>query len=456
VDARSRETIAGDLRATAVQQGWPPWRLSQAIHQQAGSPTLLMAWRLASGQTQEQVTAGLRGLAADRGTPCAPGPSKQQLSRWENGHETPGRFYGPLLGLWYRTTSDRLGLADDDPIVAMNAPAATAAEEDNDVERRRFLQVAAAAPLIPALDETRRKMNADLRHVLPADELTRWHDIADAHTAAYGQQPPARLLASLQPDLADLADLTRGYPRERDLSLIASRLCGLTGALHTDLGNDRQAGDWLHTAARYAALSGDTTQQYWVAIAQAMSALYGPRPDQVITIATRARAELGSHACAPAAQLAGLAARAHAKGSRPAAARAELSQAGQILGKAATDNGFFGFPERELLMYQSGVLTAIGDTAAWDAQATALDAYPPDDPMDRPLIRLDRARYLATQERDPHAAAQAALTAITDLPTPLRVPLLITQAKAITTEITALSAQAASQYCEELAALTPQ
>jgi hypothetical protein len=454
VDARSREKTAGDLRATAGQQGWSPWQLAQAIHQQAGSPTLLMAWRLATGQTQEQVTAGLRGLAADRGTPCAPGPSKQQLSRWENGHEVPGRFYGPLLGLWYRTTSDRLGLADDDPIVTLNAPAAVAAAEEEHVERRRFLQVAAATPIIPALDETRRRMNADLRHVLPADEVTRWHDIADAHTAAYGRRAPAQLLASLQPDLSDLADLTRDYPRERDLSLIASRLCGLTGALHTDLGNDRQASDWLHTAARHAALSGDTTQQYWVATAQAMSALYGPRPGQVITIASRTRAELPSHPCAPAAQLAGLTARAHANADRPAAARTELSQAGQILAKTPPDSGFFGFPERELLMYQSSVLTSIGDPAAFDAQTAALDAYPADDPMDRPLIRLDRARHLTTQARDPHAAARTAITAITDLPAPLRVPLLITQAKTLTPAIAAISPQAASHYHEELTALT--
>lgn len=452
VDARSREKIAGDLRAAAGQQGWPPWRLTQAVHEKAGTPTLLMAWRLASGQTQEQVTAGLRGLAADRGTPCAPSPSKQQLSRWENGHESPGRLYGPLLGLWYRTTASRLGLAGDDPIVT-NVPAPAAAEED-DVDRRQFLQLAAAAPLIPALDETRRKMNADLRHVLPADEVSRWSDITDAHVAAYGQRPPAQLLASLQPDLADLADLTGGYPRERDLSLVAARLCGLTGALHTDLGNDRQASDWLHTAARYAGLSGDTAQQYWAAVAQAMSALYGQQPGQVITIAGRARAGLGESACAPAAQLAGLTARAYAGAGRADEARAELDRAGQLLGRSAPDGGFFGFPERELLMYQSAVLTGIGDPAAPDAQAQALAAYPADDPMDRPLIRLDQARYLAAQARDPHAAAQAALGAITDLPAALRVPLLVTQARAVAPAISALSPQAAGRYHEELTALT--
>jgi hypothetical protein len=185
-----------------------------------------------------------------------------------------------------------------------------------------------------------------------------------------------------------------------------------------------------------------------------MSALYGPRPDQVIAIASRTRAELASHACAPAAQLAGLTARAHAKAGRLAAARTELGQAGQILAKTAPDSGFFGFPERELLMYQSGVLTSIGDPAAFDAQTAALDSYPADDPMDRPLIRLDWARHLAARARDPHAAAQTAITAITDLPAPLRVPLLITQAKTLTPVIAAISPQAASQYHEELTALT--
>jgi hypothetical protein len=43
-----------------------------------------------------------------------------------------------------------------------NVPAPVAAEEDENVDRRQFLQLTAAAPLTPALDETRRKMNADL------------------------------------------------------------------------------------------------------------------------------------------------------------------------------------------------------------------------------------------------------------------------------------------------------
>jgi len=64
------------------------------------------------------------------------------------------------------------------------------------------------------------------------------------------------------------------YPQQHDLARLASRLCGLTGAVHTDLGDRRAARDWLHTAGRYAGMSGDLATRYWVAMAQAMTATY--------------------------------------------------------------------------------------------------------------------------------------------------------------------------------------
>jgi hypothetical protein len=452
VDARGRSGVVSRLQATAAEQGWPPWQLTQAIHQAAGTPTLLMAWRLACGQSQAEVTAGIRGLAADKDSPCAPNPSTQQLSRWENGHETPGPFYRPLIGLWFRTTVDRLGFGSDDPIVTLEPKAVPAAVEEDDVERRRFLQVTATVPVLARLDDIRRRMDTGLRHTLPADEITRWNDIATTHIAAYGQRPPAQLLASLSPDLAELADLTAQYPRERDLSLTASQMCGLTGALHTDLEHDRAARDWLYTAARYAQMSGDTTQQYWVAMAQAMSAFYSPDPLRAVTIAGRTRASLGDGACPPAAQLAGLAARAYARAGRAAEARAGLQTAERLHGKAPADAGFFGFPERELLMYRSQVLTLTGDPAAWEAQTSALAAYPADDPMDRPLIRFDRARHQARSE-DADAAAATAIQAITDLPASMRVPLLAAQACALAADIGQTAPATAKRYREELAPL---
>ncbi|WP_431917998.1 hypothetical protein [Nonomuraea jabiensis] len=98
MDPQSRDVICAELRATAAAEDWSPWQLVQAIHDKAETPTLLMAWRLAAGQTQADVIAGIRGLAADDGHPLLPQqPSIPHYSRWENGHGLPGRFYRRYL-----------------------------------------------------------------------------------------------------------------------------------------------------------------------------------------------------------------------------------------------------------------------------------------------------------------------------------------------------------------------
>ena len=85
MDARSREKIAGDLRATAGQQGWPPWRLTQAVRQEAGTPTLLMAWRLACGQTQDEAAGRVSPLLARRIAACLAAVAAGSVVTLENG-----------------------------------------------------------------------------------------------------------------------------------------------------------------------------------------------------------------------------------------------------------------------------------------------------------------------------------------------------------------------------------
>jgi hypothetical protein len=369
---------------------------------------------------------------------------------------------------------ERLGLAaNDDPAVTLISRASTtqpvaSPDEEDDVERRQFLSIAAVTPIaaalptaspgLGALDEIRGRMNTDLRHALPTHEVDRWQTIAADHVADYGTIAPAALLHRMAPDLADLADLARSYPRERDLNLTAARLCGLVGALHTDLGNDRPAREWLHTAAGYARHSGDLTQRYWIAMAQAMGAFYAkhPSPARVIKIAHDARRELGDATAAPAAQLAGLAARAHAAlPNQRQQARAALDQAQRLFDRltpAHTDERFWGFPPGEMLMYRSQVLTRIHAPEAWDAQDNALAAYPSNDPMDRPLILLDRARMLAAR-READAAAHTATNAIENLAPALRVPLLIDQAQTLAHELRPVSPNIAAQYREHIDAL---
>ena len=410
-----------------------------------------MAWRLAAGLTQAELADSLRRLAADAGSPCSPStPSCQQISRWENGHDKPGAFYQGLLAAWYRTDPSRLGLVGDLKLMVEQGCLPNVAIQEDDVNRRSFL--AAAAPILFQLDQIRRRMDTDLRRVLPAAEADQWAQIVDRHVSGYGTLPPGVLLERLAPDLSELADLVGQYPQQRDLTRLTSRLCGLTGALHTDLGDDRAARSWLHTGGRFAAVSGDAATQYWIAMAQAMAATYPPDPARVLAIAGKATAELGPYSCAAAAQLCGLAARAHAGLGDSRAAHTQLSAAERIadgLTPAQADEKFFGFPQREIAMYTAQVLTAAGDPAAWNAQTRALSGYPASDPVDRPLILLDRARLL-TDRGDPDEAARVAAEAITVLAPVWRVPLLTSVARAVGKAIAAVSPQTGRRYTQIL------
>lgn len=417
------------------------------------TPTLLMAWRLAISFTQAELAASLRKLAADAGSPCSPStPSCQQISRWENGHDRPGAFYQGLLIAWYRASPARLGLVRSAQRLAVlpSATDDTSPDIEDDVNRRSFLAV--AAPVLLNLDDTRRRMNTDLRHVLPAAEVDHWIQIGDQHLAAYGTVPPALLLARLAPDLSDLSDLAGQYPRERELTRLTARLGGLTGALHTDLGHSKAARDWLNTAGRYAAICGDPGIRYWIAMAQAMTAAYLPDPARVLATAEQATAMLGPYRAAPTAQLAGLAARAHAELGESRPARDRLADAAELaagLTAAQADEMFFGFPRREMDMYAALVLTELGDPAAQRAQADALDGYPAGDRMDRPLLLLCRARRLA-REGEPEEGAQVAVSTIAALPPAWRVPLLVSEARSVIKAVAATSPQAGRQYSDAL------
>ena len=159
-------------------------------------------------------------------------------------------------------------------------------------------------------------------------------------------------------------------------------------------------------------------------------------------------ATLGDAPNAPAAQLTGLAARTHARLGQHDLAGTELNTAPTIfsnLTATQTNEPFFGFPPAEMTMYSSQVLSRIDDPKAWDEQTKALAGYPDNDPMDRPLILLDRARYIAGQG-DP---SQAATIAITALPAELRVPLLLTQTRQIADLIAHRSPHAAADLREK-------
>lgn len=192
-------------------------------------------------------------------------------------------------------------------------------------------------------------------------------------------------------------------------------------------------------------------------MAQAMAVTYPANPQSVLALAGRAAAELGSHPSAGAAQLTGLAARAYAELGEHHAARTQLASAERIvasLTREQTDELFFGFPSRQLRMYTALILTAVGDPAAWNAQTDALSCYPDGDVMDRPLILLDRARYLA-KSGDAEQASNVAINTITAIAPAWRVALLASEARSVGESITAVSAQVGSQYTRLLGEALP-
>jgi hypothetical protein len=183
-----------------------------------------------------------------------------------------------------------------------------------------------------------------------------------------------------------------------------------------------------------------------------MTVTYPSDPGRVLALADKADVDLGPYSGAAAAQLTGLAARAHAALGHRAAAHSRLRAAERIASRltaAQADETFFGFPRREMTMYASQVLTVTGDPAAWQAQTDALACYPADDPMDRPLILLARARHLS-RHGEPDQAVHVGTTAITSIAPPFRVPLLISEARAVGQAISAVSAPAGRRYAQVL------
>ncbi|GAA3745057.1 hypothetical protein GCM10022205_34940 [Spinactinospora alkalitolerans] len=415
----------------------------QAVHFKAETPTLLMAWRLTCGHTQRQVVDGLGQVGDEAGAPCAPNTS--QLSRWEAGADRVGPFYRRLFALFYGASPAKLGFPVPPPPIA---PDPIDREGDDDVDRRGFLGIAATtAPVVLPLGEVRQRLESPLKRLLPAADLEHWVSVADRHIAAYGTCTPADLLSALSEDLEEISALAGRYSHQRELQMVAARLCGLTGALHTDLDDDAEARDWLATAGGYARLADDASMRTWGAMAQAMLAYYGHRPAEVIAVAERARRGIGGDGGAARVQLTGLAARAHARLGDHDTARDALTAATELFSSVPdeeADDGFFGFPETQLSMYESSVLSLIGDPGAWSAQTTALDAYA-GDPLSYSLILFDRARWQLRRGSVDDAAATA-VTALADLRPAERLPLLLDQARALGGGIAERSPGTAEDY----------
>ncbi|MEU0237702.1 helix-turn-helix transcriptional regulator [Nocardiopsis sp. NPDC006198] len=437
----ARARIAARLRREAEEGRWPRAHLVQQIHEQARTPTVLMAWRLAMGWSQLDLAREIRQASETTDKPCSPGPSPHQISRWESSGGTVSPYYRMLLASAYGVTPGHLG-ANVSGFHPLTTP------EGDDVHRRQFLTAAATTAAVVPLTDIRQILDAPLRRMLPASDLQHWSEVVDKHVTSYATTGPAHLIEALTPDLAEVSQLANRYPHQRDLQVITSRLCGLTGALHTDLDSSIEAQGWLRTAAGYARLADDAVMRTWLAMAGAMDAYYSHRPAETIRISTQAQESIGEAGGCALAQLLGLQARAHAiEGDRDAATEA-LHAARRVHEGAPVDDSFFGFPEKQLVAYSASVLSHTGDPAAWDVQEQAIELHH-DAPVDQAVLRLERADFQLLAG-DVDASAQTATQAVQGLAASERIPLLLDQAYAYASRLEELSPEAASDYRSHL------
>lgn len=267
---------------------------------------------------------------------------------------------------------------------------------------------------------------------------------AAEHASLYPATPPTVMLSRLANECAEVRTLSR----RRQPASVQSRLSATAALLTTmcadalmRLGDVHEARSWCRTAIHAADDSGEPRLRVLVRAQATMLPYYFGDPRQSVSTADAALAiecsPTPSTALAAAAK-----ARALARIGAAGAARDSIKLARRLFDEAGDpdSDAAFRFPAKRLLLYLSGALTWLGDTAAaCQAQDEALRLYGqvPAAPIDPALINLDRAMCLA-RDRRAQEAAVTAREAITNLPSPQRTEIILTMADGVAAIVPAI------------------
>ncbi|MEU3553311.1 helix-turn-helix domain-containing protein [Streptomyces fragilis] len=420
-DKPHRPSCAQRLREDAAVRGEPVQETAHRIHTHCGV-TLLRAHRLARGLTLQEAADGLNALGVRYET--APRADGDQLGHWEKGRQ-PRPATVDLLCEFYATTAQDLGLrgssqpssaeasATQERVPARRSPQTTPA-----VSPRR---VADTVPLSfeQQIDAARRSVDRTLAvgTVTPTqldllDEQLLWA------REQYVYTPPAPMIEILLGHLSEVEDLAA----HRQPASVQVRLAELTAMIATliadalmKLGHLRQSQSWYATARNAADDSGNTELRARVRAQAAMLPYhYGPI-EAAVALSREARILCRNRPTATAAFASAAEARALAKLGHAEGAETALRQATEIFERshARTDTGndAFAFPERRLLLYMSGTLTALRRTAeARRVQESALALYPEKTGIDPALLHFEAALCLAHEHSTEEACQLAAAT----------------------------------------------
>ncbi|TGB14963.1 XRE family transcriptional regulator [Streptomyces palmae] len=408
-----RPSCAKRIRLDGEARSWSISQIAEAIRDHC-SVSKLRAYRMAKGLTQQTVAEALRHLAAHQGNGAR--PDGIQLGRWETRDVTPKPETVRLLCQFYECSPEELGF--DQFLVAHAQPSPGRHTQNlslpSTLPSNRPSGNASSAT--HRLDAARRRVNRTLAaSTVSPVQVDRLDARIFGLRSEYACTPPEPMVGLLLDYLEEVNELAS----ERQPAVIQVRLSELTAVLSTliadslmKLGNLVRARAWYDTAQNAADDSGNRQLRARVRVQAAMLPFYYGPIEAAVTLAREARMLCRSRPCATGALAAAAEARALARLGDVEGATAAIRNAVVIFEQCEVgpENDAFAFPERRLLLYQSGTYTALGlISQAHKAQAHALQLYPAQAGIDPTLLHLEKAICLA-RDRDPIEACELAGT----------------------------------------------
>ncbi|MFF4699985.1 helix-turn-helix domain-containing protein [Streptomyces chattanoogensis] len=392
-----------------------------------GIGALLRRHRERAGRTRE---AQARHVEAAQGGKWF---DPENLKRWETEKRLP-------VPAFHKTIADAYGLTVESVQRAVEASRQhrrNQGKETTDVNRRRFIEVTAAAAgisALPGMAQAREGIDSALRGN-PDGDLAYLESAFERHRGGYRGRAPDTVLADMGDDLTFLGEvLNRPHPARKraDLARITAGIAGLVAIVQHDRGDQRDAFHWFSTAEKAARESGDRYMSAWVLSRHAMVPLNYGAPEVAARLATRARRAAGSTPTAAAALASAVTARSLAAigdtEGATAAVHAVRDLAEKLDGQESADT-WFGYPRQKHAVHLSQVYTLLGDThAAYAAQDDALDLTDSPSVMTRALIAMDAAACCLA-EGEPTAAADMAASVFDRLPASYRQGLIRSRAE---------------------------
>ena len=298
------------------------------------------------------------------------------------------------------------------------------------------------ATLLARLDDARALVDRTVAACTVGPVLVNlMEERAAGRVLAYTRTPPAQVLATVLSDVLEV----QAVATQRQPAAIQSRLSEVTAVLGLriadalmKLGQIERANFWYGTARMAADDTGNLRLRAQVRAQHAMLPYYYGSPEQAVVLARAAQAQLPETADDATALAAAAEARALARLGDSAGADLALLSASLTGCSAgappltATDEAF-RFGEKRLLLYQSGILTNLGRTAAArrvQEQALRLYRTSPGVVVDPALIELDTAIGYAV-DGAVDEACELATQVLTTLPAEHRTTIVLTRASAV-------------------------